>query len=120
MGLLGRIFSKKTAQEEIDARAKFPSAEPDQGATSSYAVVEVQDVYSIMGVGVVPVGKVVEGTLYPGFKARLGNKVAVVKSIEANHMQLRSAQVGENIGFNLSGVQKVDIQRGMRLRFESP
>ena len=53
-----------------------------------------------------------------GFKAKVGNKIATVKSIEAHHEQLRVASVNENVGIALGGVEKNDVQRGMKLRFE--
>ena len=113
-GLLGK---KKTANEEL--YEKFKEASATRAAVSSdYAVVQVQEVYNITGIGVVPVGKVVEGVLVPGFKASIGGKIAIVKTIEAHHQQLNSASVGENIGFNLTGVQKGDIVPGMTLRFQ--
>ena len=74
----------------------------------------VQDAYSITGVGLVPVGRVETGTL------KLNEKVIVmpsgatgeVKSIEMHHQQMQSAEVGDNIGFNLKGVDKSAIKRG--------
>ena len=35
-----------------------------------------------------------------------------IKSIETHHQQLESAEAGDNIGFNLRGVEKKDIKRG--------
>ena len=118
MGLIDNFLGKKkTAQEMLDEKLKTET-DSRLSKESDYAVVEVSDVYNIRGVGVVPVGKVLEGALVPGFKAKVGNKIAVVKTIEAHHEQLRVAGPGENIGFALGGVEKNDVHRGMKLRFE--
>ena len=76
--------------------------------------IPIQDVYTITGVGTVPVGRVETGT----FKA--GDKIIImpsgaqgeVKSIETHHTQMESAEAGDNIGFNLRGIDKKDIKRG--------
>ncbi|MFB3096256.1 MAG: translation elongation factor EF-1 subunit alpha [Nitrosopumilaceae archaeon] len=76
--------------------------------------IPIQDVYTITGVGTVPVGRVETGT----FKA--GDKIIImpsgaqgeVKSIETHHTQMESAEAGDNIGFNLRGIEKKDIKRG--------
>jgi elongation factor 1-alpha len=76
--------------------------------------IPVQDVYSITGVGTVPVGRVETGVV------KTNDKVVVmpsgvngeVKSIETHHTQMDSAEAGDNIGFNLRGVDKKSIKRG--------
>ena len=78
----------------------------------------IQDVYNITGIGVVPVGKVVTGLMKINDKvivvpAREGKGIAgEVKSIEMHHEQLEQAEPGDNIGFNLRGIEKKDIARG--------
>ncbi len=74
----------------------------------------VQDVYTITGVGTVPVGRVESGVLKPGDKVVVmpGNKQGEVKSIEMHHKQLDKAEPGDNIGFNIRGLGKGDIKRG--------
>jgi elongation factor 1-alpha len=74
----------------------------------------VQDVYTITGVGTVPVGRVETGRI------RVGDSVAImpegltaeVKSIETHHTAMQEAVAGDNIGFNLRGVAKTDFRRG--------
>ncbi len=74
----------------------------------------VQDVYTITGVGTVPVGRVETG------KIKVGDTVAImpegltaeVKSIETHHTPMQEAMAGDNIGFNLRGVAKTDFHRG--------
>jgi len=76
--------------------------------------IPVQDVYTITGVGTVPVGRVETG------KMKTNEKVIVmpsgvpgeIKSIETHHTQLDYAEAGDNIGFNLRGVDKKAIHRG--------
>jgi elongation factor 1-alpha len=76
--------------------------------------VPVQDVYSITGVGTVPVGRVETGIMKkadnvifepPGVSGE-------VKSIEMHHEMLDKAEPGDNVGFNVRGVGKNDIRRG--------
>ena len=78
----------------------------------------IQDVYSITGVGTVPVGKIETGKMKPGDKviilpARTGKGiVGEIKSIEMHHQQLQEAVAGDNVGVNIRGVGKQDIERG--------
>jgi len=78
----------------------------------------IQDVYSITGVGTVPVGKIETGKMKPGDKviilpARLGKGiVGEIKSIEMHHQALSEAVAGDNVGVNIRGVGKQDIERG--------
>ncbi|MDE1873867.1 MAG: translation elongation factor EF-1 subunit alpha [Candidatus Micrarchaeota archaeon] len=74
----------------------------------------IQDVYSISGFGTVPVGRVETGVMKPGDQIVImpaGVKTDV-KSIEMHHQQLQKAEPGDNIGFNIKGVDKKDIHRG--------
>ena len=78
----------------------------------------IQDVYNITGIGVVPVGKVVTGVMKVNDKvivvpAREGKGVTgEVKTIEMHHEQMDQAEPGDNIGFNVRGIEKKDIARG--------
>jgi elongation factor 1-alpha len=74
----------------------------------------VQDVYTITGVGTVPVGRVETGVLKPNQKVVFepSGVTAEVKSIEMHHKQLEKAEPGDNIGFNVRGVSKAQIKRG--------
>ncbi|MFP3288993.1 MAG: translation elongation factor EF-1 subunit alpha [Candidatus Micrarchaeota archaeon] len=74
----------------------------------------IQDVYSISGFGTVPVGRVETGVMKPGDQIIImpsGIKTEV-KSIEMHHQQLQKAEPGDNIGFNIKGVDKKDVKRG--------
>jgi len=74
----------------------------------------VQDVYSITGVGTVPVGRVETGVMKVGDKIIFmpSNVQGEVKSIEMHHEQVNEARPGDNIGFNVRGVDKKSIKRG--------
>jgi elongation factor 1-alpha len=74
----------------------------------------IQDVYSITGVGTVPVGRVETGTMKPNDKIIVmpSGAVGEIKSIETHHQEMPSASAGDNIGFNLRGIEKKDIKRG--------
>ncbi len=74
----------------------------------------IQDVYTITGVGTVPVGRVETGVLKPEMKIIFmpSNKVGEVKSIEMHHENLPKAEPGDNVGFNVRGISKTDVKRG--------
>lgn len=78
----------------------------------------LQDVYNIKGIGVVPVGKVLTGLMKVGDKiivvpAREGKGVTgEVKSIEMHHEALSQAEPGDNVGFNVRGIELKDVARG--------
>ena len=78
----------------------------------------IQDVYNITGIGVVPVGRVETGIMKVGDKVtvvpgREGKGISgEVKTIEMHHEQLKEATPGDNIGFNVRGIEKKDIARG--------
>ncbi len=74
----------------------------------------VQDVFSISGFGTVPVGRVETGIMKPGDQIIIepsGIKTEV-KSIEMHHQALQKAEPGDNVGFNIKGIEKKDIKRG--------
>lgn len=76
--------------------------------------IPIQDVYSISGVGTVPVGRVETGVLKVGDTVVFmpANKKGEVRSIETHHVRIEKAVPGDNIGFNVRGVSKTDIKRG--------
>ncbi|MEM2321384.1 MAG: translation elongation factor EF-1 subunit alpha [Candidatus Bathyarchaeia archaeon] len=76
--------------------------------------IPVQDVYSITGVGTVPVGRVETGVLKEGDTVIIMplGKTGEVKSIETHHVRIPRAEPGDNIGFNVKGVAKHEIKRG--------
>ncbi|MDV3244199.1 MAG: translation elongation factor EF-1 subunit alpha [Nitrososphaerales archaeon] len=76
--------------------------------------IPVQDVYTITGVGTVPVGRVETGKIKAGDTVSIMPEglTAEVKSIETHHTAMQEAMAGDNIGFNLRGVAKTDFRRG--------
>ncbi|MCD6404079.1 MAG: translation elongation factor EF-1 subunit alpha [Nanoarchaeota archaeon] len=76
--------------------------------------IPIQDVYSITGVGTVPVGRVETGVLKVGDKiiVQPSGATGEVKSIEMHHEQMQQAEPGDNIGFNVKGISKNEIKRG--------
>lgn len=98
-----------TLVETLDSFIK----EPEKPVTKPLRV-PIQDVYSITGVGTVPVGRVETGIMKindtlifepSGVKGE-------VKSIEIHHQQLPEAKPGDNVGFNVRGISKADVKRG--------
>jgi elongation factor 1-alpha len=76
--------------------------------------IPVQDVYTITGIGTVPVGRVETGILKPNMTVMFepSHVKGEVKQIEEHHEQLAQAVPGDNVGFNVRGVAKNDIKRG--------
>ena len=76
--------------------------------------IPIQDVYTITGVGTVPVGRVETGVVKANQKVIVmpSGATGEVKSIETHHTQMETAEAGDNIGFNLRGIDKKSIHRG--------
>lgn len=74
----------------------------------------IQDVYSITGVGTVPVGRIETGQMKVNQKIMVmpSGAAGEIKSIETHHQQMETAEAGDNIGFNLRGIERKDIKRG--------
>jgi len=74
----------------------------------------IQDVYSITGIGTVPVGKIETGVMKTGDKVVFmpSGATGEVKTIEMHHEVVQEARPGDNVGFNVRGVDKKDIRRG--------
>jgi elongation factor 1-alpha len=87
---------------------------PPEKPTKLPLRVPVQDVYSITGVGTVPVGRVETGIMKKGDNVIFEppGSSGEVKSIEMHHEMLDEAEPGDNVGFNVRGVGKNDIRRG--------
>ena len=87
---------------------------PPEPLTNFPLRVPIQDVYSITGIGTVPVGRVETGVLKVGDKVTFepAGVSGEVKSIEMHHESLQEAKPGDNIGFNVRGVTKDQVKRG--------
>jgi len=81
----------------------------------------IQDMYTITGVGAVPVGRVETGVMKPNDKIIFmpSGAKGEVKTIEMHHEQLPQAVPGDNVGFNVRGIGKNDGKRGDVLGHES-
>ncbi len=80
--------------------------------------IAIQDVYTITGVGTVPVGKIESGKVKPNDKviilpAKTGKGITgEVKTVEMHHEALPEAIAGDNVGLNIRGIGKGDCARG--------
>ncbi|AIF84894.1 translation elongation factor EF-1 alpha [Candidatus Nitrososphaera evergladensis SR1] len=101
-------YKGPTLAEALDA------FEPPEKPIGKPLRVPIQDVYTITGVGTVPVGRVETGKMRPNDKVVVmpSGAVGEIKSIETHHTVLESAEAGDNVGFNLRGVDKKQIKRG--------
>lgn len=74
----------------------------------------IQDVFTITGHGTVPVGRVETGTMKINEKVVFmpSGATGEVKKIEMHHQEMAEAKCGDNVGFNVKGVDKKDIRRG--------
>ena len=74
----------------------------------------IQDVYSISGIGTVPVGRIETGEMSPGDNVSFqpSDVGGEVKTIEMHHEEVDYAGPGDNVGFNVRGVGQDDIRRG--------
>lgn len=105
-------YKGPTVLEQLDL---FPAPEMP---TNLPMRMPLQDVYDITGIGTVPVGKIETGVMKIGQKVivlpgRSGKGIeGEVRTIEAHHEQLQSADAGDNVGINIRGVGKKDVARG--------
>ncbi len=86
---------------------------PDQPVDKPLRV-PIQDVYTITGIGTVPVGRVETGIMKVN-QTVVFEPAGVrgeVKTIEMHHEQMPEARPGDNIGFSVRGIDKNAIKRG--------
>ncbi len=95
----------------LEALNNLPEPEPP---TDAPLRLPIQDVYTISGIGTVPVGRVETGTLNTGDNVSFqpSDVAGEVKTIEMHHEEVPKAAPGDNVGFNVRGVGKDDIRRG--------
>ena len=95
----------------LEALNDLPAPEPP---TDADLRLPIQDVYTISGIGTVPVGRVETGTLNTGDNVSFqpSDVSGEVKTIEMHHEEVPSAAPGDNVGFNVRGIGKDDIRRG--------
>jgi elongation factor 1-alpha len=95
----------------LDALNDLPESEPP---TDAPLRLPIQDVYTISGIGTVPVGRIETGEMNPGTDVTFqpSDVGGEVKTIEMHHEEVDYAGPGDNVGFNVRGVGKDDIRRG--------
>ncbi|WP_340100176.1 translation elongation factor EF-1 subunit alpha [Salinibaculum salinum] len=95
----------------LEALNNLPEAEPP---TDAPLRLPIQDVYTISGIGTVPVGRVETGILNTGDNVSFqpSDVGGEVKTIEMHHEEVPQAGPGDNVGFNVRGIGKDDIRRG--------
>ncbi|UPM44069.1 translation elongation factor EF-1 subunit alpha [Halocatena salina] len=98
-------------QTILDALNDLPEVEPP---TDAPLRLPIQDVYTIDGIGTVPVGRVETGIIEPGENVTFQPSDAggEVKTVEMHHEEVPKAEPGDNVGFNVRGIGKDDIRRG--------
>lgn len=102
-------YKGSTLVETLDSYIK----EPEKPIGKPLRI-PIQDVYTITGVGTVPVGRVETGVLKAGdtLVFEPAGVKGEVKSIEIHHQQIPEAKPGDNVGFNVRGISKTDVKRG--------
>ena len=95
----------------LEALNNLPEAEPP---TDAPLRLPIQDVYTISGIGTVPVGRVETGILNTGDNVSFqpSDVGGEVKTVEMHHEEVPKAEPGDNVGFNVRGIGKDDIRRG--------
>ncbi|MFC4246363.1 translation elongation factor EF-1 subunit alpha [Natribaculum luteum] len=95
----------------LDALNDLPETEPP---TDAPLRLPIQDVYTISGIGTVPVGRVETGVMEIGDTVSFqpSDVGGEVKTIEMHHEEIPRAEPGDNVGFNVRGIGKDDIRRG--------
>jgi len=95
----------------LEALNALPEPEPPTDASLR---LPIQDVYTISGIGTVPVGRVETGTMNTGDDVvfQPSDVGGEVKTIEMHHEEVPSAGPGDNVGFNVRGIGQDDIRRG--------
>ncbi|MFC7020121.1 MULTISPECIES: translation elongation factor EF-1 subunit alpha [Haloarcula] len=101
-------YDGKTLLETLNT---LPEPQPP---TDAPLRLPIQDVYTISGIGTVPVGRVETGILNTGDRVSFqpSDVAGEVKTIEMHHEEVPKAGPGDNVGFNVRGIGKDDIRRG--------
>ncbi len=110
MGLLGSIFGggKTETTADVEKRLKEEAEGKGQEVVAQVGAggeFRVDNVYRITGLGFVPVGQVVSGTIRPGYICNHMGSTYEIKTIEKNHQTLKEAVQGDSVGMNLKGVK---------------
>ncbi|WP_440769569.1 translation elongation factor EF-1 subunit alpha [Natronorubrum sp. DTA28] len=95
----------------LEALNDLPEPQPP---TDAPLRLPIQDVYTISGIGTVPVGRIETGIMNVGDSVSFqpSDVGGEVKTIEMHHEEVPEARPGDNVGFNVRGIGKDDIRRG--------
>jgi elongation factor 1-alpha len=95
----------------LEALNSLPEPSPP---TDAPLRLPIQDVYTISGIGTVPVGRIETGIMNMGDNVSFqpSDVGGEVKTIEMHHEEVDMAEPGDNVGFNVRGIGKDDIRRG--------
>ncbi|ELY47523.1 translation elongation factor EF-1 subunit alpha [Natronorubrum sulfidifaciens] len=95
----------------LEALNNLPAPQPP---TDAPLRLPIQDVYTISGIGTVPVGRIETGVMNIGDNVSFqpSDVGGEVKTIEMHHEEVPKAEPGDNVGFNVRGIGKDDIRRG--------
>ncbi len=87
--------------------------EPDP-PTDAPLRLPVQDVYDVSGIGAVPVGRIETGRMAPGDDVvfQPSGVGGEVRTVQMHHEDVPGAGPGDNVGFNVRGVDTGDVRRG--------
>ncbi|ADD06076.1 translation elongation factor aEF-1 alpha subunit [Natrialba magadii ATCC 43099] len=101
-------YSEETLLEALN---DLPEPQPP---TDAPLRLPIQDVYTISGIGTVPVGRIETGVMNIGDDVSFqpSDVGGEVKTIEMHHEEVPKAEPGDNVGFNVRGIGKDDIRRG--------
>ncbi|MDZ7731247.1 MAG: translation elongation factor EF-1 subunit alpha [Natrialbaceae archaeon] len=115
----GDNVSEQLGQHALVRRSNRPRCpqRPARGTeppTDAPLRLPIQDVYTISGIGTVPVGRVETGVMNTGDNVSFqpSDVGGEVKTIEMHHEEVPKAGPGDNVGFNVRGIGKDDIRRG--------
>jgi len=102
-------YKGSTLMETLDETIKQPEKPVDKPLR-----MPIQDVFTISGIGTVPVGRVETGVMKVGDNIVFmpSGAKGEVKSIEMHHQQAQKAEPGDNVGFNVRGIGKGEAHRG--------
>ena len=84
----------------------------------SSAFFKVEDVFFIMGMGTVVVGRVQGGEITKGMKGKVGKKSTEVVSIEKEGREIPVAKEGDYCGLLLRGISEKEVKKGEVIYFE--
>jgi GTPase len=119
-GLWGDLFGLKAddgdrALEDAKRKLEADGADKASGGAGTFMV---EDVYKIVGVGVIPAGKVASGTIRVGDRCEHMSGTYTVKTMEMHHEQVKVAVQGDAVGMALEGLtDKNLLKRGDVLEF---